>query len=322
MMRTKMIRPANQIRLFAATAAAVLLLAGCEKESNNIVENGPVAARITSTIIRQDPTPDTRAAGTSWASGDAIGISGKSGSVTYTNVKFVTNAGDGVFTADGGPGNDIYFQDRNDVEFTAYYPHSGTTGTRPDNGGILQHTFTDADQSATGQAKYDFLFARATGNSSNPDVKFRFNHCMSRLVLSFLPGDGIATLDDIEYKLSGMALQGTFNTLTGEAIATGDLSGMIQLTVPGNSAVELASPIILFPQQSDTDKTLTLTMRGTTYNATFKFKPNAENNNVRELASGYSYIYNVKINNTTMTITPATIAAWGNGGGEDINSTN
>ncbi len=69
--------------LIAATAAAVLLLAGCEKESNNTVENGPVAAGFTSTIAGMtsghgsagtDGTPATRAAGTAWTADDAIGI--------------------------------------------------------------------------------------------------------------------------------------------------------------------------------------------------------------------------------------------------------
>ena len=36
-----MMKSIREIRLMAATAAALLLLAGCEKESNNVVENGP-----------------------------------------------------------------------------------------------------------------------------------------------------------------------------------------------------------------------------------------------------------------------------------------
>lgn len=63
-------------------------------------------------------------------------------------------------------------------------------------------------------------------------------------------------------------------------------------------------------------------MRGTTYTATFKFKENPDNGGVRELAAGHSYTYNVKINNTSMTISPATIAGWEEGGNENIESTN
>ena len=144
---------------------------------------------------------------------------------------------------------------------------------------------------------------------------------MSRLVLRFLPGTGVASLDDITYELRGIRTSGIFNTLTGETIVN-ETSGSVGLTVPGSNASELTSPLILFPQQSEDDKTLTLTMRGTTYTATFKFKENPDNGGVRELAAGHSYTYNVKINNTSMTISPATIAGWEEGGNENIESTN
>lgn len=69
-------------------------------------------------------------------------------------------------------------------------------------------------------------------------------------------------------------------------------------------------------------RTLTLTMRGTRYTATFQLPQNPQNNNVRELLAGHSYTYNVKINNTTMTISQATISDWSDGGSKDIDSTN
>lgn len=105
----------NQIRFVALVAAAATLFGGCEKESDNTVDNTPVAARITSTI--DDMT--TRAAGTAWAAGDAIGVSGRTGIVEYIHVKYVTTAGDGVFTVvnDAGQDNDIYFQDKNNMTF-------------------------------------------------------------------------------------------------------------------------------------------------------------------------------------------------------------
>lgn len=62
-------------------------------------------------------------------------------------------------------------------------------------------------------------------------------------------------------------------------------------------------------------------MRGTTYSATFQLPQNPQNNNVRELLAGHSYTYNVKINNTTMTISQATINPWEDGGSQNIDST-
>lgn len=221
----------KEIRLIAATAAALLLLAGCEKESNNTVENGPVAARIHTVIDAMtsgpgssggsgtDGTPNTRAAGTAWAKNDAIGITAThtDGTKLLDNACYLTPNGDGKFEAEDG--SVFYFTDNAEVDFTAYYPWTATDELE---NGIIHDVFTGAtNQTPENQPKIDFLFATATGSATNPDVKLQFRHCMSRIVLRFLPGEGIAELGDIEYTLFGMILDGTFNTLTGEVKAKG-----------------------------------------------------------------------------------------------------
>lgn len=311
----------NQIRMSAIMMAAAFLLAGCEKENENTVDNQPVKARITSTIDGMT----TRAAGTAWAAGDRIGIYAlnEEANILRTNTPYVTTAGDGVFTAEG---EEFYFPNIDNVVFNAYYPFEGTDGTLPGANGTsntISKTITAADQAPDAQPNIDYLFAASiTASSANPNVQFRFDHCMSRIVLKFLPGDGITALDDIEYTLEGILPAGTFITSSGYAIADAATpAAPLTMSVPGNAAAELTSALIFFPQQSDDDKTLTLTMRGTEYTATFKFKENPNNGGVRELAAGHTYTYNVKINNTTMTISPATIAGWEEGGSENIEST-
>lgn len=322
----------KEIRLMAATAAALLLLAGCEKESNNTVENGPVAARIHTVIdpMTSGPgssggsgtngTPATRAAGTAWTKNDAIGITAThtDGTKLLNNACYLTPNGDGKFEAEDG--SVFYFTDNAEVDFTAYYPWTATDELE---NGIIHDVFTGAtNQTPENQPKIDFLFATATGSATNPDVKLQFRHCMSRIVLRFLPGEGIAELGDIEYTLFGMILDGTFNTLTGEVKSEGTFSDRLTLTVPGNGAAELSSPLILFPMLDNDQRTLGLTMRGTKYTATYQLPQNPQNNNVRGLFAGHSYTYNVKINNTTMTISQATISDWGDGGSQNIDSTN
>lgn len=213
--------------------------------------------------------------------------------------------------------------------FTAYYPYAKPEDFSKDpevKDGITLILNTDNVQPEL-QPEFDFLFATATGSAASPDVRLQFRHCMSRVVLRFLPGEGIAALDDIRYTLDGMILRGTFNTRTGEAKAISvtdaqSIPNSFTLTVPGNGAAELSSPLILFPQQGDDVRTLTLTMRGTKYTATFQLPQNPQNNSVRGLLAGHSYTYNVKINNTTMTISQATINDWSDGGSKDIDSTN
>ena len=306
----------NQIRFVALVAAAAILAGGCEKESDNTVDNTPVAARITSTI--DDMT--TRAAGTVWAAGDAIGVSGKSGEKPYVNVKYVTTAGSGAFTVVNNPGedNNIYFQNKDDVTFTAYYSYDGENGTAPGTNGILSKTITAADQTADGQAKVDYLFATATGSSANPDVKFQFKHCMSRIILNFLPGNGIASLSDLTYNIASLALEGTFNTKTGATAGT--TTGSLTLSVPNNAAA-MSSTLIVFPQQTS-GAAISITMNGVNYTGTIDFPENADNGNTRELRAGYSYTYNVKVNNGSLGIELADINEWGNGGNTDINTTN
>ncbi|MEO4797135.1 fimbrillin family protein, partial [Bacteroides uniformis] len=110
---TKMMKSIKEIRLMAATAAALLLLAGCDKESNNVVENGPVAARIHTVIdpMTSGPgssggsgTPTTRAAGTAWTANDAIGITAThtDGTKLLDNAHYLTPGGNGKFEAEDG----------------------------------------------------------------------------------------------------------------------------------------------------------------------------------------------------------------------------
>lgn len=310
-----MMKPANQIRLFIAITAAASLLGGCEKEGNHRAGSTPVAARITSTIAGTT-TAHTRASGTSWAPGDSIGITATraNGTKPLDNTRYVTPDGDGVFTA--GDGEVFYFTDNDDVGFTAYYSYGGEKYTNED--GTQTFVCGSPAQRPEVQPSIDFLFASATGSAASPDVRLHFRHCMSRIVLRFLPGERIATLDDIEYHLGGMLCSGSFNTLTGEIEPLGNPIVMRELTVPGNAAAELSSTLILPPQQGDAERPLELTMRGTKYSASFRLPENPANGNVREILAGHSYTYNVKINDRTITIDLAVIAPWEDGGSKDI----
>lgn len=69
------------------------------------------------------------------------------------NVKYVTTAGSGAFTVVNNPGEDnaIYFQNKDDVTFTAYYPYDGENGTAPGTNGIISKSITAAEQTADGR---------------------------------------------------------------------------------------------------------------------------------------------------------------------------
>lgn len=303
----------KHIPLAALVAAAGIFFGGCEKESDNTVDNTPVAARITSTIDDMA----TRAAGTAWAAGDAIGVStSQMNGILYTNVKYHTpTAGSGAFTVVNNPGEDngIYFLNKDNVTFTAYYPYDGANG-------ILSKTITSADQTANGQARFDYLFATATGSAANPNVEFRFRHCMSRIVLNFLPGTGITSLSDLIYTIDALALEGTFNTRTGATAGTA--TGYLIQSVPYKAdEMAMSSTLIVFPQQAN-GANINITMNNADYTGTLEFPENPDNGNKRELLPGHSYAYNVKMNNGSLDIEPADINEWSDGGNTDINTNN
>lgn len=310
----EVMKSVNQIRFVALVAAAAILFGGCEKESDNTVDNAPVAARITSTIDDMA----TRAANTVWAAGDAIGVSGTSGEKPYVNVKYVTTAGSGAFTVVNNPGEDnaIYFQNKDDVTFTAYYPYDGENGTAPGTNGIISKSITAAEQTADGQAKFDYLFATATASSANPNVKFQFKHCMSRIILNFQRGNGIDALDDLTYTIDALALEGTFDTRTGATAGTA--TGNLTLSVSYNTAA-MSSTLIVFPQQAS-GAAISITMNGVDYTGTIDYPENLANGNTPELRAGYSYTYNIYVNNTTLTINLANVNDWGDGGDTNINT--
>ena len=206
---------------FFALAALALALAACNNDNEILNNDGPVAAKFAAGI-----TPVTRASGTTWDAGDRIGITGIG--TVYDNVPYILK--NGTFEAEGTV---IYFQTTEEVVFRAYYPYSPTGGPFP--------VTTDADAQEN-QPAIDLLFASgATGSTSSPDVEFTdktdkggedhsFHHCMSQLTLSFEEGSGV-NFDLVKpagYTLSGLKLEGSFDTASGTA-TVGERADLLRL---------------------------------------------------------------------------------------------
>lgn len=309
-------------RLLTAMGATAFILCGCEQNDSNPVDEAPVAARITSTIAAQntddnDRAPSTRASETSWANGDLIGVSASSatGATSYTNIKYAATGTAGNFAVVNAADddNDIYFQDQKSTDFSAYYPYTGTNGTLPGTDGILERTLTAADQASASLPAIDYLWApAASASSAAPQVKFNFQHSMSRISLNFKEGDDVTFGDELTYTLDGLVLEGTFNTLTGAATATaGTAAGKLEnLSVATGSSQGAISYLILWPQTVNS-ATLTVIVDGTTYRAAISFrKLPGSTSQEKGLAGGYSYLYNVKVNKTKMIIEEAIITPW------------
>lgn len=305
-------------RLFAVTSVvAVLLAAGCSEENNEPAGNASNAAIVTASIGKADNVTSTRASNTVWDADDCIGISTSSakGKTNYINIQYKTDGS--VFkpvSGAAGEDNTIYFQDTSPTEFTAYYPYEGVNGTKPGSNGVITRTLTVADQSTANLPAIDYLWAQQTAQSSNPKVDFQFSHRMSRIILNFKAGAGtVLPTDGLTYTLTGLATEGTFNTVTGEAQATGTTSTLEKLPTI-TTAGQPTGTAILWPQAAGSVR-LQLTLNGTTFGAALTFPSGTAG---EALAPSTSYTFNVNVERTSIEISKADIEDWTDGGSKDI----
>lgn len=294
------------IKYFILSVAA-MALAACS--SDDVTDDGPVAAQVTAGIR----SLQTRASGIEWDANDKIGITAKGGKTDYANVEYtISDENAGSFTSV----NPIYFQDLEEVTFTAYYPYNK-------DGGTMSLSTAAYYTSKKAQSKIDFMFASgAKADRTNPNVQFvdksgsggtdaRFRHCMSRIVLKFVQGDDTDLRDMTAFKIKPLKFNGTFDTATGEAKATGDSASELGINgiSPYYSDTYEAS-FILFPQTvADGKLSLELTLEGQTYKATLSIPSEGT-----ALASGMSYVYTIKVNKTAINVSNAEIAPWTDGG--------
>lgn len=301
----------SRLFLMGLTAFA---LAACKKDMDNQTDgdmdnqtDGQVAAKISANI----KNVQTRAAGQSWEAGDKIGITCTSaGKTNYTNVLYtIDNPATGSFSST----TPVYFQDLQEVTFSAYYPYNAA-------GGLLAAT-TDATAQQNRSA-IDFLFASgATGDKNSPVVSFTdnggkdnsFHHRMSWITLTFEAGDGVdfSVVKPERYTLGGLILSGTFNTADGIATADdGAQTGELTMNLADGN---LTSSVILFPQTA-ASLPLIVNYKSQEYHDTLTVPEGA-------LQAGNNYTYTVKVNATGLNVSECTIDNWGNGGSGSGNAT-
>ena len=289
-------------RLFTFAALA-LALAACTNDNENL-NDGPVAAVINAEI---SDAVATRASGTQWTTNDEIGIS--ESRFGYTNVPYRWESG--KFTPTG---TIIFFQDDDPTTFSAYYPYNAAGGT------LTATTDVTAQQN---QPAIDFLYATgATASTHNPEVNFTnnlstggtdcsFHHRMSQITLTFQEGSGVdfKTAKLSSYTLSGLVLEGSFDTTTGTA-KTDENAQTADLTMELDGA--LTSSVILFPQ-TKASIGLSVYYNSQPYTATLTIPDGA-------LKAGNNYTYTVTVRNKDLSISSATISDWNPVNGGNVNA--
>ena len=284
--------------IYIFLALATVGLTACTDDEPKTASG--IAADVTAEI--GEVSSRVASASTKWSAGDKIGISGTSGSVTYSNVPYMTD-GNGSFEAAEGVGKGIFFQDNNQSTFTAYYPYS--EDVTADNTIIKANTSSQVSTSP-----FNFLFSSgATGSKNSPALNFTggaaFKHSMAQLIIHITPSsedgfDAERVISDSEVTLKGIIQEGEFNPANGQAKATGEPKemelplGQVILTLPTGSY-----NLMFFPQEA-TDAEVSLTYEGITYACTFSPK----------LEAGKSYTANFNLKKSGLTLEAVSIADW------------
>lgn len=305
---------------------AGVAMVSCNSKDDVTEPTGNVSPRISAELAGMG----TRAYDNAWEVNDLIGISCTSSDETdYTNMKYSTTAGDGNFTHVDGQASGIFFQGKEDVTFTAYYPFTGAEGQTP------TCNVSTADQSDLKQRTFDYLFTTgAKANKANPQVSFKgvyaFQHKMTRLIIRIVPnGDADVTVDDLKkattahpdgngiaYRLRNIKLNGAFDPVNGTAAASGDASPLYTFSdtadeksyvVDDNGTATEAGvyySLIFYPQTLAADATLGFSalLNGAEYNCDLNPTPTLE--------AGKSYIYTVKVSKTALEVVDCEIDDW------------
>ena len=304
-------------RTIIAAAAMTIMLAGCNSEEGLPAGESVQGVAHFSAIIH---APGTRAYDQIWEANDEIGISGTSGDVAYTNVCYLTADGSGNFNPKDESGK-IYFQDNDEVTFTAYYPwndlQDGAATITADTWGQKE------------QKKFDFLWAQAKGSKTKADVAFTFAHKMAKVVFTVKCGSDVS-YDEVKsavLMLDDFKHVGSFNVTDGTTAVTDNVSKMWEFANNTNDAVynapfknddgkqTVSYTLIFFPQEFDAALPFTATLAGKqSFTANLDFteanRKKDGDNAKNEWVAGRQYNMGVVLNKTGITVEGCTIAPW------------
>lgn len=296
-------------------ALGVVALTACNRSVDVEVDDS-VAVNITAGL---SSSVSTRASDTNWDA-DVIGVTviadtkGTMVTAEYTNVPYATTSTDTRATFEAVH-NSILFRANytGTATFAAYAPYSASVGS--DNL-ISLNTSLYNDTPKNQETYLDYIYATgATATYANPTVVFdgdrAFTHRLIQfnLTLKTIKTDDL-TVDISEVEnlyLGGIIHEGTFNTLTGEVLATGDV--VDNWDIKNLNYVEDAAgssrtySFMLLPQNLERAFKLSVTIQGKTY-VSQSIKPDMTQNGV-----AYNYVVSVQ-GNKGIVVEGSTITDW------------
>ena len=291
----------HSLQQFGALSLLIggLSLSACSNEEIHM-DDTRVALQVTSGI-------QTRAYDNQWEENDDIGIfgftQGDAPTQAYSNVRYVTTGGDGAFTPDG---TTIYLPtDGSSLDFVAYYPHT----TDLENGIYTVDVENQSDLSTI-----DLMAAGTqTADRSKNTVAFNFGHKLSKIVLTFKPGDGMALseLAGMKVQLTNQQPKATFDVTQpdGEVVVGTNTPATLTLNTDADGT---SSEGIVLPSANFDGMTLHLELS----DGGGFFNWDLNNSKADKFEAGKKYVYDIAVNRSGLGVT-ATITDWTPGNGEN-----
>lgn len=294
--------------LLSTTFIALLAFASCSSDDATDFR-GADKKYIEFSADIEKPNVSSRAAGTVWDAGDAIGIYMKSAGSTLTSTNILNSAdnikhtttGNGTFKAEVAG---IKFPtDGSKVDFISYYPHQIS---------ISNYTYPISVADQSDLSKIDLLYSDNASNISggNSNVTLNFKHKLSQLILKIYTGDGVSSLSGLSLSIDGLITDGSFDLVTSTIT-----KGTTEATLNPNVVVSTnaISSAILVPGDDLSNGRVSFIWDGKIY----KWTPN---NQVIESGKKYTYSIQLSANGMVILNPDATIEDWteGNSDGSDI----
>lgn len=287
-------RKINFLAMTGALAGVMMLGACSVNDDINEHENQPV--RFTAGIgdvATLHGAPVTKAAGTSWAATDEIGIfMMQSGSALAANKQYnLSNASTGALAAE--PGHEMYYpMDGSTVGFIAYYPYeTGAALATPIN-------VTIGDQ--RNQPAFDLLYSNnGTGSKSTATpVNLEFDHKLAKIVMNTTAGTGVdPDLTGMTVTIKGMNTKNTFALATGTLGTATTPAAITPQTLTAGSAYDA---IIMPGSYAASAVTVEFTVGSETFTWTLL---------ATTFEGGNEYTYTVTLTRTGVSVT-GTINPW------------
>lgn len=282
---------------------AGLTLASCSSLDDNS-SWGNSEVKFTSYIEGQK---SVKATGSTWASGDAIGVYMKTAGADLSaplasNVKYTTDEKGNLTAANADAA--IAYPETGSVDFVAYYPYSDAT-----SGAV--YSISVADQSS--QPAIDLLYSNnATSKSASIDaVNLGFTHKLSKVVLTVTPSNSSVSIAGLSVTLEGVSTAATYDLATAALTPDATTGSVTLLSSADGKTIEG----ILIPQSSTGNVTMHFTLNDKTVDATFP---------VSALAAGTRYAIPVNLSITVdgsfaVSLGTASITDWVDVAGGSVN---